>query len=345
MMNLSNTLDHADTPVFVIGAPRSGTTLTGKILGRHSTIYSPGESHFFEDIWTRQKQFGQLQSNTQISDAVEQLTTLFGRYNFPETQALVDNIVSANQVINDVQYQGGGYAALYQSFMAPLAKHTQKSRVCDDTPKHLFYVDNIFQLFPKAKVIACVRDPRDFLCSYKYYWRKSTESDRVKALYHPILTSLLWRTSAKVLLNCIERYDPDRFLWIRYEDLVQSPQETVQRLCTFVNIDFSEQLFAIDSHNSSFGNPNNEAGIFTSSVGRWQNELSSEEIWWVQRLAKSQMGKLGYELHQSSPSPTALVASGIKLPFALQRALRANQHKRGPLAQYLWRRTLAMVGG
>ena len=39
-------------PVFIIGTPRSGTTLTAKILGRHSNIFMPGETHFFDDVYS-----------------------------------------------------------------------------------------------------------------------------------------------------------------------------------------------------------------------------------------------------------------------------------------------------
>ncbi|MEZ4617231.1 MAG: sulfotransferase [Caldilineaceae bacterium] len=342
MINITPFSNQADRPIFVVGAPRSGTTLTGTILGRHATIFAPGESHFFEDIWTRQQQYGKLRSNAEISAAVERVTTLFGRYNFPETQALVDKRVAAPALVDAVQLQGGGYAALFKNFMATLAAHPQKMRICDDTPKHLFHVDAILQLFPQAKIIACVRDPRDFLSSYKYYWRKSTESERIKALYHPILTSLLWRTSAKLLLTYTNRYEPGQFCWIRYEDLVQSPQQTIRRLCAFVEIDYADDLFAIESNNSSFGST--EVGIFSSSVGRWRSELHPEEIWWAQRLAGPQMQALGYKQQAAAPSPLRVVAQGAALPWPCSVRCTPTK-KRGPLGPYLWRRTLAMVGG
>jgi len=45
-------------PIFVVGTPRSGTILTAKILGRHSHIFMPGETHFFDDIYSRRIELG-----------------------------------------------------------------------------------------------------------------------------------------------------------------------------------------------------------------------------------------------------------------------------------------------
>jgi hypothetical protein len=329
-------------PIFVVGAARSGTTLTGQILGGHPMVFSPGESHFFEDVWSRRDNLGSLMNSAEIEAATDRVMTLFGRYNFPDSQALVDQNVDRDKLVEQTVALGGGYAALYQVFMQTLAHVNAKQRFCDDTPKHLFHLDAIFDLFPDAKVIACIRDPRDFLSSYKNYWRKSTESDRVRALYHPIVTSLLWRSSANAIHVASQHYGPEHFTTFQYEQLVTQPLEEVRRLCDFLELEFSAELIDVSSNNSSFAP--NTSGIFATSIGRWQTELEPAEVWWAQVIGRTRMKEFGYRLHAVKPSSGQLVGIALRTPFAFLHALRANKHKRGPMLDYLKRRVFQLAG-
>lgn len=334
-------LDEFPPPIFIVGPARSGTTLTAKILGRHPDVFSPGETHYFEDIWTRKDALGGLESEVELSRAADRLMTIFGRFNFPDTQDLVDAVIQKETLIDRTDIAGGGYAGLYRAFTQMLAKSQGKMRICDDTPKHLYYLQAILDLFPEAKVVACVRDPRDFLSSYKNYWRRSTESERIKALYHPVITSLLWRSSSNLLLKHINQNKSDRVTLVRYEDLVRSPDREVRRLCDFLEIDYTDELIQVESHNSSF--EQSSPGIFTTSVGRWRMRLRPEETWWIQTLARDNMLALGYEVEDVKPERLSLFVSCVTAPFALIRALRANSQKRGPLLRYVSRRSSSLI--
>jgi hypothetical protein len=328
-------------PIFIVGSARSGTTLTAKILGRHPDVFSPGETHYFEDIWTRRDTLGSLESEAELSCAADRLLTIFGRFNFPDTQVLVEAVIQREALIDRANNVGGGYGGLYSAFTQMLADSQGKLRICDDTPKHLYYLQTILDLFPKAKVIACVRDPRDFLSSYKNYWRRSTESERIKALYHPVITSLLWRSSSNLLLKHINQNKSDRVTLVRYEDLVGSPDREVSRLCGFLELDYTDELIQVKAHNSSF--EQSSSGIFTTSVGRWRTGLSPEETWWIQTLAKGNLLAFSYELEDVKPEVLSLLQTCATAPFALVRALRANSQKRGPLFEYLKRRLSATI--
>jgi len=326
-----------------VGPARSGTTLTAKILGHHPDVFSPGETHYFEDIWTRRDALGDLESEAELSRAADRLMTIFGRFNFPDTQELVDAVIQKETLVDRVDAAGGGYAGLYRAFTQMLAKSRGKIRICDDTPKHLYYLQAILDLFPKAKVIACVRDPRDFLSSYKNYWRRSTESERIKSLYHPVITSLLWRSSANALFRHARNCCTDRILLVRYEDLVQNPTYEVKRICDFVGLTYSDDMLAVETHNSSFDEPSSP-GIFTSSVGRWRTSLDPEEVWWVQTVGQQGMRAFGYQEEPVNLSAIAVFRLFITAPFALGRALHANARKRGPLLGYIARRARPLIG-
>ena len=328
-------------PVFVVGAPRSGTTLVATILGRHNNIFAAGESHYFEDMWSRRHELGDLKSEDSITTAVDRMMTLFGRFNFPDTQSIVDRIIDRQALVAKVHQLGGGYGSLYYAFVSLLAESKGKTYFCDDTPKHLYYLHTIFDFFHEAKVIGCVRDPRDFLCSYKNYWRKSEDSARVKALFHPVVTSLLWSSSSNLLLKHSNGSYHDRILLIQYEKLVEKPQIEVRRICDFLGVDYSDELTQVNVHNSSFEQAS--TGIFSNSIGRWHTCLSVEEAWWVQQLTKKYMNALSYAARPVVPSWRILLQDIVTAPFVFARALQANSEKRGPLPGYIWRRLLAIV--
>jgi hypothetical protein len=321
----------------VVGTPRAGTTLVSRILDRHPAVFGVGETHFFEDLWANRKTLGDLKSQAELETAVARLMTVFGRFNQLEGQSVVDRLVTPNTLVKKALAYGGGYDGLFRAFSHCLDETEGQRRYCDDTPRHLFYLKTIFRFFPEAAVIICVRDPRDFLCSYKNFWRSSRDPDRIKALFHPIVTSLLWRSSANVVLNEPLVQQSEKIMWLRYESLVTEPEKMVSEMCQFAGLEYDGRLLAIESHNSSFDQSQSN-GIFQGSVGQWTTCLNPEDLWWAQRINRHQMQRLGYETAELKISPVKLMAVLLSTPLALLRALRANSGRRGPLVPYLLRR-------
>ncbi len=225
--------------------------------------------------------------------------------------------------------------------MLALANCAGKTGVCDDTPKHLYYIPDILQLFPDAKFIGCVRDPRDFLFSYRNYWRRSTESDRIKALYHPVVTSLLWRSSTKLLLKYAQQLGPLKMLLVQYENLVKDPEKTIQEMSEFLAVDFEPEMLQIESNNSSF--EQTSTGIFATSVGRWRTGLPAEDAWWCQTINQNYMADFSLPTDRLDISKTALLGTLASTPATFIGALKANKEKRGPLLGYLVRRIRALI--
>jgi hypothetical protein len=329
-------------PIFVVGAPRSGTTLIAKILGNHRDVFRPGETHYFEDIWARRKGMGKLDI-AELSHALDRLLTAFDRYGSPGTQDLVRAVISKELLIDRVYSLGGSYGAIYYAFMSMLAESVGKTRFCDDTPRHLFYLHTIFDFYPEARVVGCIRDPRDFLCSYKHVWKVGppTERAQFKALYHPVFTSLLWRSSANLLLKHSRQCCNGRIILVRYETLVEQPQEEVRRVCDFLGLDYTDVLTQVEPPNSSF--EQSSSGIYSASIGRWYECLSQEETWWVQTLAGSAMHKCGYEAEATSLPKRALFVTSVTTPLAFVKYLRIHSNKRGSLIGFVMRRLMALL--
>lgn len=332
-----------DDPIFVIGAPRCGTTLTAKILGRHSRIFMPGESHFFEDIYARRQVLGSLDSVTTKTEILDRLSTLYGRYNQNNDQARIDELFADAKIRQRLEASFMDYRSILNTFMAVQMQSTNKARWGNNTPKDLYHVSEIQSFYPNAKFIVCVRDARDFLLSYKGRWKVTTAGHRhrLRELYHPVITSLLWKSSMRQVFTLSSKIPADNMMISRYEELVNDPEDGVRRMCAFIGESFESDMMNVRTHNSSA--QGRSAGIFTTSVGRWRRKLSSEEAFIVQWLTKGELTRLGYQPETLSVNPVKLAAILASSPYAFYKALAANKDKRGPLVPYLAKRAAALL--
>ncbi|MEZ6190799.1 MAG: sulfotransferase [Phycisphaerales bacterium] len=186
--------------IFVIGNSRSGTTMMGRVLGGHRDVFTFNELHFFEQLWQPIKEPEALDARK----AKELLTTLmaYQRDGYYAPSKPWNYLDEAGTVINAIN--GPVTApAVYQAFINhECAKHT-KTIGCDQTPRNLYYIEELLTLYPDAHFVVMVRDPRDVLLSQKNRWKRRRlgakgtpwwNALRTWAGYHPETISLLWRS-------------------------------------------------------------------------------------------------------------------------------------------------------
>jgi hypothetical protein len=328
-------------PIFVIGAPRSGTTLTARILGRHSRVFMPGETHFFDDIYARRRALGKLSDAESIRKVLARLRTLYHRYDENPDQQRIDKLLQWDSLIERLA-SCRSYKGMLSCFMEIQMRSVGKVRWGNNVPKDIFHVEDILSFYPDAKFLICVRDVRDFLLSYKHKWTNTSEenADRIRRLYHPALTSLLWKASVKQILRMKHLIPSENLMVIRYESLVENPDQIVREMCQFIGENFEKDMLNVDEENSSF--QVGEKGIFSSSVGRWRRQLTHEEIFIAQEIAGGELQSLGYERAVVNVHYAKLLLLCATAPYAWVRALAANREMTGPLLPYLWRRCAAL---
>jgi hypothetical protein len=137
----------------------------------------------------------------------------------------------------------------------------------EKSPYNEFYTRQIYEWWPQARCIHVLRDPRDNFASYR---RK-----------HPDWTAEFfaanWKRSTNAGVENLEKFGTERYLLLRYEDLVQDPQETLQAIVKFLDLDWDESLASPTRAgeqwrgNSMFAD--RFSGISSAAVGRWQTNL------------------------------------------------------------------------
>lgn len=331
-------------PIFVVGTPRSGTTLMAKVLGRHSRLFMPGETHFFDDVYAARESLGDLENAEARGRVAAKLADHYRRYWEKPDQERVDQIIH-EQPEAWANWREGmrDYRDALSGFMEMQMEVEAKARWGNNAPRDIFNIEEILAFYPQAKFVVCVRDPRDFLLSYKGKWTVTGDehTERLRKLYHPVITSLLWKSSMRQLAGIKAKVPAGNWIIARYEDLVKAPEDTVRRICAVVEEDFEPNMLDVEESNSSTGHQ--QKGIFATSVQRWRSELSPAEIAVAQRLARVEMQDLGYQQVVIKAPMLDVAGAYLGAPFAFVRAMRANAEMRGPLIPYLARRVKSLI--
>lgn len=317
-------------PIFIVGNSRSGTTILSIGLGKHTDIQSFREIHFFERFWT--SDWNEINHAESASLSIAEKLIGGQREGFlycknpeayrEEAQSLLDNIKGSENIkIEDI----------YSGFLFNETRNNGKSIPCEQTPNNVFYLKNILDFFPDARIIAMVRDPRDILLSQKKkskITRGETKNiplkERVRtwANYHPLIMSQMWnRVSVE-----IDKWSEDqRVTVIKFEDLTHNPKQSLRKICGFIGVDYQDSILEVPQIGSSNISDNTKkVGINKNVTGKWKKGLSSAEISICQKINKEKIQKYGYEWSNTKANPLSISLLIVSLPFKAGLALFLN---------------------
>ncbi len=230
-------LEQQYSPIFIIGMPRSGTTLVEQILSKHSKVYAAGELAYIVDI----------------------VRNLSGT-------AATDNLHL--ELIR--QFQADDFKIRADEYMRRTDELSAGAeRVTDKLPSNYLYLGLISQMFPQAKIIHCTRDPRDTCLSiyfqdlgtYHAYGSSLSDTAHVYAEYKRLMDH--WKDVLKIPI-----------LDVCYEDVVEDLRSNVEQMLDFCGLDWEQGCLEFHQSDrkvatSSFDQV--KQPIYKKSAGRWQN--------------------------------------------------------------------------
>ena len=237
MLQLQGSGNPSQAPVFVVGMPRSGTTLIDQILSSHSQVHSIGES---QEIG-----FG-------ARDACEEAGIENKTHALPElSQDLVKK-----------------YAQRYLDRVCAEAPDAQ--RIVDKMPANFFQIGFILTLFPNARIIHSVRHPLDTLLSC--YFQRFTSSMYMEWSNDLSMAGMYYRSYVELMDFWKQRF-PTKILDVEYEAMVQDAESNARRIIDFVGFDWEDDC--MDFHKSkrvvqTASLWQVRQPIYTSSVSRWR---------------------------------------------------------------------------
>ena len=271
---MTETRGHTDSPVFVVGIARSGTTLLAAMLSAHARLDCGPESRFFARYrhLDGEQQRRALDPTRWPDPAVEFMASLRNQ-GHPVVELFG---LSIDEVRGFLREQPPSLAAMLESLTVLHAQRAGKARWVEKTPRHLLMTDALRRLWPAAAIVRIVRDPRD------------------------VALSLAGMPFAKdSVIGNLVRIDQDdrrsrrrieadaRAMTLRYEDLVSQPEHELRRICSFIGEDYDADMLdrrasaeRVVAEHEWWKRP--VAGpLETSRTGRWMREMEPD----VQRFA------------------------------------------------------------
>lgn len=318
-------------PVFVVGNSRSGTTMMGRIIGKSKEVFTFNELHFFEQLWSHEIETKPLKRREAKTLCAKLLS--IERDGYLKKRQPEKYYQEAEKILFK-DYSGLRYPSeVYKETLQYETNRHGKKRPCEQTPRNVFYIGEILNLYPDAKIIFMVRDPRDVLFSQKNKWKRRflgahnipfSEAFRARINYHPITISKLWHSS----ISAADGYSTNsNLLTVLFEKLITKPEKTIKKICDFIDISYTLDLLNIPQIGSSHGQDRSgKTGINLERIKRWQNNkgLSQCEIYWCQKINGKLMKRFGYKLKPVSAEPIQKFLGLLVLPFQLFFAFLLN---------------------
>ena len=189
----------------------------------------------------------------------------------------------------------------------------------DKNPGYSLFVPELREVFPSARFIHVVRNPRDNVHSFS---RVPFDANDTATLAYR------WNHYNKAILRA-SRCFPASFLRVRYEDLVESPEAELGRLCRFLGVQFvPEMLVGRLATPAPSWHPHRNKPVLESLAGFWRHEMSPKDVELVDRICGPLARELGYEIDRPKVRirPLARVVRGALMAGLLAQLERLVFH-------------------
>lgn len=278
-----------ESPVFLCGYPKSGTTLLVSLLdGHNDLVVIPEESKFFSRVVnrTRDEQFDALFQDTNIvalkRDVVDEPSG-YRDYSDIDFDLLRSSAYEYwNSSLKTPQY-------ILESLVYGLSKSSGKDNFLhwvEKTPRNELYLDQISSWWPKALAVFLIRDPRQTYCSHREYQLKIPNSSKNSVDVDTF--TLKWSESVSAFQHYME--NGGNGLIIRYEDLTNTPEKVMRELSNFLYISFSTNLLNPTRNNVQWSGNSSENGVFSG--------IKKQRLNYYDKLSKSEIAKIEISLEK-----------------------------------------------
>jgi len=221
------------SPIFILGLPRSGTTLVESLLTSHSKVGSLGEVNSF--AFALMHQVGSHENKLDLIEKSAQI-------NFAELG-------------QKYQYATRGYGVEGQFLI-------------DKTPLNYLYIGLIRQSLPNAKIIHLKRHPLDAcFAMYKTLFRMGYPFS------YDLSDLAMYYAAYQDLMDHWQQQYPDQILNLHYQKLVDQPEAELKILCDYCGLDFESEMLNFYKHQKPVATASAaqvRQPIYTSSVNRWK---------------------------------------------------------------------------
>ena len=277
-----------NSPFFIVGNERSGTTLLMAILGHHSRLAVPEVAWYYPRFRPYLHTYGDLSRAENFRTLVAEMifglkTPFFGLELNPRT--VVPELLAATRK--------NSFGEAYRVILERYASAVNKPRWGEKTPHNLFYVREILEDFPDAKILNLVRDGRDVAV------------EQLRSAFGPrnaYAAALIWRRSQALADHWSATLPKSQWLDVRYEELTRDPAGVLARVTDFLGEAYEPQI--LDFHRGEVAQRRAQtrdhkplgSPVTSEFVGIYRQHLSEQEQGVFAHVAGDALRRAGYEL-------------------------------------------------
>ncbi|MCP4024024.1 MAG: sulfotransferase, partial [Desulfobacteraceae bacterium] len=166
----------------------------------------------------------------------------------------------------------------------------------EKSPGHIRHVQTLLNLYPKSRIICVTRDGRDVVLSLlKVPWAEPDNPRRFR------LFCMEWADLARLVLNFKNTLPKDRFTIVRYEDMLNHPENELARLCSFIGVKFEPgQLHPQESSTvvpvwEKQWKGNASQKLDKSRIEAWRKGTQKSKIMVMNSMMGRMLKKMGYK--------------------------------------------------
>ncbi len=311
----------SDSPVFVVGAPRSGTSLMRRIINSHKAIAMSDETHYFFHFYEPYRTRG-MEGWRQAVDSFLAECARIQPADYRDVNAQLEALAEPD------------FRLLFELPLSTWASAEGKERWGEKTPRHIFYADVLIDFFPGARFILMLRDPRGAVASMnRFSMIRGKDS-----VFHAKRWQDVWTEGYATASKAIPEAQR---ITIRYEELIADARSVLGGVCEFLGEedDTAAMLGFYKRHDDSFQGTQERrwSQAVSGDAFSWRSDLSPREVSVVEAVCGVTMEHFGYKREAEELTTFANAEVRTKLAYA---GLRQRQHRheryhvvsKGPLA-------------
>lgn len=262
--------------LFICGFPSGGTDLTRTILNAHPEVYISGEMQWLKDIGKHNyDQHTTFNNITDIGD-FQELLRKWDRWG--EIENLSHDFTSELRTQKTLSLEN----VLKVCFLG------NDSKVWGNkTPQNTENIDTLLKLFPKAYFLIITRDVRDVCLSWNKKWGRNMAWCAAK-----------WNFRMAKGKTCTDNLAQDRYMYVKFEDLLKNNEQSCREICAFLELDFSESITEHYNYNDELkdGKVNYAQPIKPGNCGKWKKELPPNTVKRLEEISFNTMKQFNYNI-------------------------------------------------
>jgi len=285
------------------------------MLDAHPDLAIPPESHFIPRMWAIRARFtrdGRL-------DGMALAESLFPQFRFREWKIPADAVRERLRAVEDP-----GFADVMEAFFLAYAAEHGATRWGDKTPGYILEMELLARLWPEARFVHLYRDGRDVALSFlQRGWAR-----------HLPEAAELWTKRTELGRRIGRGLGLERYLEVRYEDLVDRGERELATICAFLDLDLRAEMFRYHERTGEIlsakeqRHHEHEAKPPTKGLRDWRTQMAPGDVAVFEAIAGETLESFGYERAVPNPPAAARLRAGLgRAVTAASRNGRRLRHR------------------